>query len=421
MKKKYILDNIANGLDIDWKKIFKMYINIVKNVMKKYELVEDSFYIPTPPLDSARWFVECSERSVGKTTCYLLIGLLLFREYKDEQGEPLKFEYIRLSKDGIMPKNASDLFKVILKYGYLQEVFGDKWNTVIQKPRSWYLAKADANGTILEVDKHELCHMHCLQTKEVDSEKSVYNSDAVWIIVDEFIPVDGVTTEQQFLNLMQLHSTIRRQRLDIKCVLLANIVNKYTHFFQELMISDTVTKMKMGEETIVTSPKGVPVWVHLIKLSNEVVAQKRIENNLSFYGFENPKLNAIIGGEEWETKNYPHLSQYLSREDEKKQIQGNVYIKFQGKMMKWELWQSKKLGFFALVRPYFDEPKDDAIIYTLEQPKKKNEVYGIGLGSTLDRLVLNMANQHQTFFSSNEMGALFDAYYKTVRATPKII
>lgn len=415
MKSKYINDNVANGLNIDWKKVYKLYFGIIKKIVKDNNLQEESFYIPNPPMDNARYFFDMSERSVGKTSCYLLLGLIIYKMYG------VKFEYIRMSKDGIMPKNAKDLFKVINKFNYIGELFDSKWNTVVSSPRCWYLANVDENGIVLEKDTQEVCHMHCLETKQVDSEKSVYNSDAVLIIVDEFIPVDGVTTEQQYINLMQLHSTIRRQRYDVKCVLLANTVNKYTHFFKEFMISEDVVKMKMGEEKIVKSARGVPVWVHLIKMTNEKISEQRIHNNLSFYGFGNPKLNSIIGGEEWETKNYPHISEYLQNDEKRAKMNGFVYFCYQGKYLAWELWQAENLGVYAFVRPYYEQPKNDAIIYTLEVPKKRNEVFGIGSGNNLDRLIVNLLNNKRTFYAHNECGALFDAYFHELKLTQKPI
>lgn len=416
MKRKYILDEPQNGIDIDWQKVIKTTYALIKKVCKKNNIDLNSFYIPTPPFDSARHFVEWSERSVGKTTTYLLFGLVIFKLY-----DGLKFEYIRTNKDGIMPKNASDLFDVVKRFDYIAELFDNKWNSICMGARCWYLCNVDENGVIIEKDGREVMHMHCLNSKEVDNEKSVYNSEAAYIIWDEVIPVDGVTTEQQWLNFCQLHSTIRRQRLNVKTVFLSNTIDKYTHLFDEMMISGAVQKMRLGEEQIIETPRGVKLWLHFIKAADETQSQKRIENNLLFYGFNNPKLNAIIGGEEWETRNYPHLSQYLSRDEEKTRIEGRVYFNFQGRFLAWELWKTEKLGLYAFVRPYYHTPKEDAIIYTLETPRNSAEIFGVGLGTNLDRTIVNFLNQHKTFYASNDCGAQFEAYFKTLRSMQKLI
>lgn len=402
---EYIENNITYGIVIDWNMIYKEYLKAIKHICGEDSEVMQGIYVPKPPMNSAVWFVEMSERSVGKTTNYIIIGLILYKHY----GVHGKTEYIRTHKDGIMPKNAGKLFTTIREYGYIDYIFEGKWNDVHYNARGWYLCKKNDNGEIETIDENEVMHMHSLDTKEVDNEKSVYNSLSNWVIVDEFIPVDGITNEQSFLNLMHLHSTIRRARKSIRTVLLANTINKYTHWFKELCISKDIQTLKMGEQKICTTNRGVKIWVHCIKFS-EMITEKRLVNNLEFYGFDNPKLNSIIGGEEWETRNYPHLPKKDDEEERVCVLEKKIYFKVYDDFLALELWNSSLMGEYMYIRSQSYEPKDNAYVYVLNTPMRKNEIYGIGTGRPIERLIVTMYNSHRTFYSHNECGALFDYY-----------
>lgn len=179
--------------------------------------------------------------------------------------------------------------------------------------------------------------------------------------------------------------------------------------------------MEIGAEKLITTPLGVKVWVHLIKITDNKISEQRISNNMKYYAFGNPNLNAIIGGAEWETKNYPHISQYISSQYESEQLPGYVYFNFQGKLLAWECWKHPDIGFYAFVKPYYREPKEDAVIYTLDVPKNKKEKFGIGIGTSLDKLIVRLLNTKKTYYSSNEVGAIFEAYFDTLRTMKKII
>ena len=399
----YIDNQLSNGINMDWNYIFREMTRIVKERTKKES---DNFYLPQPPIFHANYFFDMSERSTGKTTNYIIAGLIYYKKYR-EYGA--KIEYIRLTKDGIMPKNARNLFSTIEKYGYINIIFNGKWNSIEMKPRAWYLCFRDDSGKIIDIDNQECCHMHSLEDKEIDAEKSVYTSLGDFCIVDEFIPVNGINTEQQFLNLMQLISTIRRLRLSFKVFMLANTINLHCHFFREFEISDKILNMKKGNEKIVTSGRGVLIWVHLIAFSEET-SDKRIYNNLKYVGFKNPKLNSIIGGEQWETKNYPHLPRALDNEN-REPIEGYIYFNYYGRYLRYTLYFSDYIGTFVLVSPCTDfKNKGDSIIYTLEKPERKNERYLHGSGDRLDKLVLGLVKQNRVYFTDNQTGSLFDAF-----------
>ena len=81
-----------------------------------------------------------------------------------------------------------------------------------------------------------------------------------------------------------------------------------------------------------------------IAKSSEKISEKRIINNLEFFGFDNPKLNSIIGGEEWETYNYPHLPRKEREEKRKCILNKGVYFKVYDDYLAIEFWESDVIG-----------------------------------------------------------------------------
>lgn len=400
---KYINDDITSGIQYDYYKIDKLFYSVLKKVCGDNI---KNIYVPQMPLIKADWLVEMSERSVGKTTQYLLYGLCMNRLYNT------KIEYIRDKYEQIAPKNASKMWETILNFNYITEIFEGKWNSLeyVTREREWYLVKRDENGVIIEKDLHGVCHMHSLDN--VDNTKSSYNSPrGDWCIYDEAIPVNGITNENNFIALVQLLSTITRLRYSCKFIINANTINKYTHLFKELLIADDIVSMKIGDEKIVKSPKGVNVWVHLIMFENKV-ADKRKKRNLRFFGFDNPRLNSIIGGSEWETFAFPHTPKGLKYTT----ICDTLYFDYADKYLQFKICKNDNIGIFAIVQPYTGKRDYPQMrIYCLDEIiMDKRKMYGLGYGKKIDRLIEKLIKGKKVFYSTNTEGNLFNQYLKEI-------
>ena len=70
---KYINDNPEFGIQYDWKKIRKEF--------DKLQIPADVYDPTTAPLEKAKYFVETSERNIGKTTNWLLLGMVMNSMY----------------------------------------------------------------------------------------------------------------------------------------------------------------------------------------------------------------------------------------------------------------------------------------------------------------------------------------------------
>ena len=209
MTTKYINDDIECGIDYDYKKVKKLF--------KKLGCPEDLFD-PFPALMSGcRWILDLSERSVGKTTQWLLVGMCMFRLY----GTII--QYVRQFEDMIMPKASSDLFATILKYDYVTKLTDGEYNTIVYKSRRWYFAYMDTET--MEITR--TCPDHFMFSCSVDKQqqlKSSYNCPTGDLIIfDEF--VGKYTPVNEFVEFCDLTKTICRDRQSPRFVLLANITS----------------------------------------------------------------------------------------------------------------------------------------------------------------------------------------------------
>ena len=102
-KISYIDDDINKGIKVDWKKVHKE----IKKLKIPTEIYNPLYN--TNMYDNS-YFVELSERSIGKTTNWLLIGLVLYKLYG------IQTQYLRQIETMITPKNCKDLYKTIIKF-----------------------------------------------------------------------------------------------------------------------------------------------------------------------------------------------------------------------------------------------------------------------------------------------------------------
>lgn len=406
MKKiKYIGGDPKNGIVIDWQ--------MIKRELKK--LIKDHVgdkYVPDPPFDVCNWFVDNSERSVGKTTQYLLIGMLLDKYYG------ITTEYLRVKREQIRPQNLRDLFTTIEmpEFQYVEKLTDGKYNAIMYNSKRFYYCNIDGSGKVDKetVSETAFCHVECLDN--VDNVKSLYNNPrASYVILDEFVNASGINKEADFLNLCQILSTYRRDRLDMKVVLLANTINPLNMFYQELCISDDMRKLHLGESKIVESPLGTKVWIHLVKFDEKITEKRRV-NSLKYFGFLNPRLASINGGTEWAIKNYPHLPRLDIYENEQRQILfRDVYIRTYGKLLCCEICFSTKIGRYMYVREQTQTPINPLRIYSTETCMNLLEKYGLGDGDKLDKLIFWLYENKRVFYSYNNIGNLFENYIETLR------
>lgn len=386
---KPIDGDINNGYEYDYKLINKEFrkLHIPKYV---YNPLKD-------PIEDVSYIFNLSERKTGKTTNWLLYGMVMHELYG------VQIQYLRDNEANIQPKAIRDLFNVILAHDYISKVTHGRWKGCTYYASKWYYCNYDDAGKICEQDPESFCN--CLALSKWADYKSIYNAPrGDLIIFDEFI--GKYYPRDEFLSLMDVHSTIVRSRQSAKVIMLANAIDRNSPYFEEFNIRKDIQKLQPDQYKYIITDLGTPIFIRFI---SGVKTKQTDAHNKRYYGFNNPKLQAITGGG-WAFKQYPHLK----REEEKdiEVIRNNIYIKHNNELLRCSLAYSDNLGYFVKVMRG-KAPQDDAIIYTSDIPLSASEKYGLGWTDG-DKKFWTLYNRRRWYFATNEVGDIVDSFVTTI-------
>lgn len=383
---KYINNDIQCGIEYDWRK--------VKEEFRKLNIPKDVYSPMHLPFDKAKYNVLLSERSRGKTTNILLLGMCMHKLY----GTTI--EYIRKKEDQITKKITINLFTTILEYDYIEKLTDGKYNSIWYNARRWYYCLVDEDGNVIE--KAPTHFMSMLSIDRNETYKSGYNAPrGDFIVYDEFISKYYYADE--FLYFTDLLKTIIRDRLSPIIFMLSNMIDKNSEYLDELMISEQVMLMSVGDSSLITTKKGTNIYVELLEMSKKTITPRRQLSNKLYFGFDNPKLINITGGD-WVVENYPHIPKKIEYDS----VINNIFMKFSSNFIRLELVTYND-QFFVFCTKFTSVIYDDSIILTLEPPNKSNEIYGLGRGKVF-KFIWSLYDDKRFRYQSNTIGAWIDKY-----------
>lgn len=390
---KFIDGKMENGVLIDWKLIKKEY--------DKLHVPDDVYKIPWDAIfNGNKYIIPMSERSTGKTTCYLLVGLLLHKHYG------IVTQYIRQDNDMLQPSHAIKLVKVLQEFEdgrYIKSITNGRWNGIKYHWKAFYYCNRDENGKVIEISESEI--IHCLSIDKNFDYKSTYNAPfGDWIIFDEFL--GKVQRQNECVEFLDLLSTIIRKRLSPIVIMIANNINRNAQYFEDLEISKTVQNLKVDEGKEITTSKGTKIYVEIVN-SRMDKAKKEIHNAM-FFGFSNPKLVSITGGGTWSFDSVPHIpprsASWVCREN-------RVYLELNMELLQLEFVYDDERGECLEIHRA-TKTYDDSIILTLKLPlESRNHYYGFGQGK-LSKTISKLLSLKRVYYSSNEVGSIFKEYMK---------
>lgn len=379
---KYIDGDINKGIKINWKEVFECYkkLGCPKTVYDPSEL----------PIEKAAWFVLTSERSTGKTTNLILIAMILALKYGCVSA------YIRQMPKDISPKEMQNFLSVVTANHYVEKLTGGDYNGVRYWARYYRFVKWAADGS-KEKESEPFLWVGCLA--EELNYKSILNLPTCQMIIyDEFIT--DMYLPNEFVSLNNLHKTIGRKRKEIKLFLCSNTINYYHEYFKELLIQDEVLECKINESFIKKTELGTCVYYKWIGDKDP----EREQLNTEYYGFNNPLLRSITGGD-WAVRGYPHIM----RED-REVLDDKHFITYLGRYFQIELVTSERLGLHVIVHKANEpEQKRQCFIYTIDEIRDKREKYCYGK-TKLDKLLWNLYNDNKWYYSNNDIGFSVQSY-----------
>ena len=390
---KYIQGVEDYGILYDWRFLRKEY--------KKLNCPPEVFNPCDEPLETAKYFVDVSERNIGKTTNWILLGLLMNKFYGTN------IQYVRQSEEEIMPKSIRDLFKTILKYKYIEKITEGQYNSVVYKSRRFYYALTDDSGQI--IDQAAEHFMFCCCVEKAQDLKSSYNAPlGDLIIFDEFIRKYYYTNE--FIQFEDLVKTILRGRRSPIIAMCANSINPHTPYYNELEIYDTMCSLKIGEKKLVKTDKGTVIHCHMVGTTVEKKRKNSIINQL-FFGFKNPLLGAITG-ENIAIDSYPHIPEPEEGEADPEYITRRLYLLHSSKLVRFDVVRHEKLGI-CLYAHWASRTYNDSIIMTVEARYDKRYQSRLGRPK-LEKFMKRCFREDRIYYATNDIGSFVENYVKNV-------
>lgn len=384
----FIENNEKYGIKYNLSKIRKLY--------NALEIPEEFNFVDFNRIEKNKYIIDLSERSIGKTNAYLLLGMCFNKLYNT------KICYLRNDGDSIKASTISEIFNVISNYkdgAYIKKLTDGKYNAITYHWKAFYYAIVE-NDKVTEKALEPF--MYLMDVNEHEMYKSSFNvPDADIIIFDEFISkYYKYNTCYMFLDLVK---TIIRDRKSPYIFMLANNTNINSTWFEELTISKQIRHIKKGEQIDVVTERGTHFSVKW--LENKSPMERKKHNNL-FFGFNNPKLNAITG-EGWSVEEVQHIYKDMEYEPISRliflRIAPNEFLSLQ-----FAYYKDRKIMLVKRATKIYD---DDIILTNSSIEEFKNCYYGLA-NDNFRKLVLKMIEQNNVYYSTNEVGADFKSYVK---------
>lgn len=366
----------------DFKKLRKEY--------KKLKCPAGVFDPCTLPLERNKYFLEVSERSVGKTTNIILMGMLA------NKIDGTEIQYIRQRDDMLTPKNADKLMSTILAHGYIKKITGGRWNWAVYHSRKWRYALIDEDGKVIE--KAPDPFMVCLSIDNNITYKSVYNAPkGDWIIFDEFI--SKYYSNEEFVDFCDLVMTIIRGRQKPIIFMLGNTIDRMNQYFYELEIDEDIAALQIGDHTEVITSKGTHIYL-------EIYAPKRSTLkdafNALFFGFKNQKLGAITG-EDWAITPCPRM-----QGKPKTVYTKNYFLQFEKNILQLELIEEEKRGICVYCHKA-NKFYDHAIIYSCDEKRDLRFRHQYGYDE-IDKIFWTLYDRDKWLYGTNGDSATVKKY-----------
>lgn len=384
----YINKDPNSGIKYNWKKIMKTYKAL--GIPKEYD------YTEILPLDneSLKWYNLNSERSVGKTTNILLIGMVMNQMY----GTQIQLVRHHIAKASYY----RELFNTIIMYKegqYIKKLTNNQWNSVKYWQKRFFYCRVDGDGK--EVERCEIPFCVSLSADDCYALCSTYEAPkGDWIVLDECF--NDRNTPDEFIRFVHLHKTITRERVSDKIFILGNTLDINNIWYRQLMIQGEIRKLKRGESKIVYTPEQMPIFISF--LDNRMPEKRKIFNDLH-YGFNNPELNAIVGNGEWNVKMYNQTCELKDRE----MLVRGIYFSYHDDLYLEGSFIRTSSGTYFEVHPCNElSARKGDILYVLKLPVERNQVYfgKDNLSQTISKFIMN----RRIVFNDNETGDLFEKF-----------
>ena len=364
-------------------------------------------YIDKNP--GCKYYCVVGQRSSGKTYSCLKHGVEEYFKHGSEMG------YVRRWGEDFKGKSGPQLFEALVVNGEIEKLSGGKYTDVVYWSQRWYFASKDKSGKLKRADK-PFCYAFALT--RMQHEKSVSFPNVRTIIFDEFLVGSGFTyLPNEFMIFCNTLSTIIRDRDDVTIYMLANTVNFYNPYAEEMGWIN-FQKMQPGDVDIYTYDNEDGESLKVCVIFDEGASKRGKKASDVYFAFDNPQLNMITGrGTIWELELYPHLPHDYN----KTEILFTYFVKFDNQIFQCEIINTKKNketnktdSLFTYIHkkttPLKDE-ENDLIFCPDYDPRPNHERYINKPESKLGKRVKDtLGNFQNVYYQDNMTGLAFENY-----------
>lgn len=369
-------------------------------IIKKYRSLQcpDGYFDPCGlPYNNDKYFIICTERSVGKTTNILLFGMCA------NWLEGIQIQYLRQFAPMIERRNLRQLFATIKEHGYIPKVTEGHYTDIIYQSHGWYYCNYSDEGELL--DRATDPFMMCLSIDQNELYKSTYNAPKGDILIfDEFI--SSRYPQDEFIRFTDVCKTIIRGRTTPIIFMLANTIDRNNQYFYEMEVNDIVNSMPLGSSAETITHGGTPIYVDFFQPG---ASPKKTQHNRLFFGFKNRKLGAITGND-WSITPMPHPA----ADDTRRILSRRFYILYEDRLINLELCRDDTNGTHIIAHMATKGPYKDSVIYSMGLVLDWRYRYKFG-HTKADKVIWTLYERKKFFYTSNAVGALVEKYYQTAK------
>ena len=359
------------------------------------------YYDIRPVLEQdCQYSIVIGRRSNGKSFAALRYGL----EQYVKTGS--QFAYVRRWDEDFTKQRASSMFAGLVCDGngdnQIALLTNGEWNTVYYYSRRWYLARWDDETREMKKDDKPFAFGFSLSAMEHD--KSTSFPGIRTIIFDEFI-TRGAYLKDEFILFMNVCSTIIRDRTDVRILMLANTVNQYAPYFDEMGL-DRIRKQKPGTiEIYQMGDSGLRIAVEYCADTDRATRSKLTSDN--YFCFDNPRLKMITDGE-WELDIYPHCPCQIKSTE----IMYIFFIIFKNDMLQCEVVSHEGSNFIFIHRKTTDlKAPDQDLVYSLDYDMRPNWRRRLNRPQLpVEKRIWSLFLADKVYYQDNQVGEIVNNY-----------
>lgn len=367
--------------------------------MTRRKKLQQEYYSLEPILrEKAHYNLIIGERSNGKT--YSVLQKIV-NDYA-KQGHQAAL--IRRMQEDFVGKRGAGLFAPLIDNGEIEKATNGDWTSVYYYASRWYLCKyvEDKKGNTERVTDTQP-FMYGFALSQMEHEKGTGYPNVKTILFDEFITRMAYLRDE-FVLFMNTLSTIIRSRDDVVIFMLANTVNKYCPYFDEMGLRH-IKDMKQGEIDVYqlkhASGKVLKVAVEYCKPFSKG------KKSDFYFAFDNQKLEMITSGI-WEIDLYPHCPYRYKP----KNVLFTYFIEFDRELLQCEVVQIDNISFTFIHRKTTPIKNPDTdLVYTTRYDARPN--YRRKLTKPVLEIEQKIAYYYRTdkvFYQDNEVGEIVRNY-----------